>query len=198
MHIVKEIFKNDRNLKIIPIVLSLVVIALSCFNIYINYPIPRLDVGIFPYNAAESVTVSSYGFISSSNVTTPKEIVPQETTYTANANRHVLFYTLPYEVFNSGKGTAYNVRVTLTGEPSELFKVISTNVYVGEPLQSNLLKTTRNGYVMGLLGSGKGYVFEFNVEVHTNEQGNFVSGKFVLTVSSDNAGTLIRYFMVEV
>jgi len=178
----------DSKYKKIPIILSIIIIGLTCFNIMLNYPTPRLEVGEFPYDsylavASKGVIVSdqSNGTIQTANVTNEEF-------------QSYYMYNLTYQVYNSGKGSAYNVDINLKGEPTESHKVISTLVFVGEPIISNLLDTTINNYRIGLLGAGKSYTFLFSLKILTSK---FEEGKFILTVSSENAGTIIKEIHCE-
>jgi hypothetical protein len=170
---------SDKNYKLVTVVLSIIVITLASINICLNLPIPSVEVGMFPsdqtaYSNAVIVRVLENG---QSN-----ENIPQVSNETSGEPYSV--FNFSFQVYNSGKGSAYNVDVMAKEEPSENIRVISTYVFVGEPLESNLLDTVQDEYRIGLLGAGKSYVFLFVVEVLASYQ-----GKFVLTVKSDNSAT---------
>jgi len=172
----KQNSNRDRKYKIVTILLSIIVIGIGCVNLFLNYPTPRLEIGMFPYEATvySNVILDRVDDLSSG-------ILPDEPIIGYSV------YNFTYQIYNSGKGTAYGVNVSIKGEPLETYKVMSTCVFVDEPLESNLLKIVHDEYRIGLLGSGKSYVFLFLVQVPANGQ-----GKFVLTVSSENAGTQSR------
>jgi hypothetical protein len=168
--------------KIATIILTLIVISLSCLNVYLNTPYPKLEVGGFPSDSyllfSNTVTV---------HVENPNDTSPSNWTSPLESGPYNLF-NVTYQVYNCGKGSAYNVDVKGIMEPSNSCKVIATYVYVGEPLPSNLLKVVSDEYKIGLLGSGKSYVFKFEVRLS-----NFNStSKFILKITSDNAGTILR------
>jgi hypothetical protein len=94
-------------------------------------------------------------------------------------------YNFTFQIYNTGRGVARNVNIRIRGEPESNYTVNSTQVFVGEPLKSNLLDVGSQDYSIGLLGSGKSYSFMFIVRV----QGGSEAGKFVVKVTSDNAGT---------
>lgn len=169
---------RGRIYRLAPIVISLIVLIVSSINLYLNLPIPNLEVGMFPVKATVySPTIRVNWTTNSANQTVLNSTVVKAG-YTE--------YNFTYQVYNSGKGIAHNVNVSLTGEPFEDFEVISTSVFVGEPLRSNLLDVVHSQYQIGLLGAGKSYTFLFLVQVRAD---NFTQGGFILKVTSDNAGT---------
>jgi hypothetical protein len=170
---------NDRKYKLAPIILALIVIAIGSVNLYVNLPIPNLEVGMFPEKGIiYSNTVKVTAINSSAN--------QMVFNITAGNGAHS-DYNFTFQVYNSGKGIARNIEVSLTGEPTETFKVISTYVFVGEPLNSNLLDVVDNDYQIGLLGSGKSYCFLFSVQLAQTDDST--QGEFILKVTSENAGT---------
>lgn len=169
---------SDRKYKLIPIVLSIMVLIVSGITLYLNYPAPNLEIGMFPIKGTVFSNSIIVTWSNSSGQMVANVTYDNSTAYTE--------YNFTYQVYNSGKGVARNVNVSLSGEPSDTFKVLSTNVYVDEPLNSNLLDTVKNEYQIGLLGAGKSYTFLFSVSVPA---GKAEQGKFVLRVESDNAGT---------
>ena len=69
-------------------------------------------------------------------------------------------------------------------------QVESARIYIGEPLQSNLLSIGANSFVIGMLEAGKYYTLVFSVKV-TAPVGEKLGGKFVFEAKLDNAGTKI-------
>lgn len=138
---------------------------------------------MFPYNYLMYSNIVTVGVIGQSNETSP-QVSNESIGGTGEGGGSYNVYNFTFQVYNSGKGSAHDVDVMLKGEPIEEFRVISTYVFVDEPLQSNLLDTVQDEYRIGLLGMGKSYFFLFVTEVPANEQ-----GRFVLTVTSENAET---------
>jgi hypothetical protein len=187
----KQKKSSDRKYKVIPVVLSSIILAVSIINLYLNYPNPNLEVGMFPirgtvYSNTVTVTVNPANASGQSGQSLGTAHVGNETDTGNETNTGYSIYNFTYQVYNSGKGAAHDVKVSLVGNPAEAFSLLSTSVFVEEPLQSNLLDTVKNEYEIGLLGAGKSYTFLFSVKLLSDKA---VGGKLVLTVTSSNAGT---------
>jgi hypothetical protein len=169
---------KQRWYKRLPVILSLIAIAISGTILVWNIPMPYLEVGTFPYKIDHlSVHVGNIGSIETRNDSLPDTSLPSQNVSTPKLSTATVNVT--FQVMNSGKAPAHNVRITLRGEPAEGLKVVFGYVYVGEPLQSNLLDTIKDEYEIGLIGIGKSYTFTFVLEMSTR-------GKYVLTVTSDD------------
>jgi hypothetical protein len=96
---------------------------------------------------------------------------------------------ITFQVINSGRGPAHNARMTLRGEPAETLKIISGRVYVGEPVDSNLLGTIKDAYELGFIGIGKIYTFSFVLEASA-------TGKYVFAVTADDGMASCTVYIV--
>jgi len=152
------------------LIIALVVLIVSCINLAINYPLPHLEVGAFPQKGDAWSNTVILEPINGSNP--PRFIVKYD-----NNTQHE-DYNFTYQVYNSGKAMAKNVNVSITGEP-DAYKVNSIYVYVGAPLNSNLLDVAKNNYDIGILGTGQSYTFKFLVTI-SEPSGN---GNFTITVN---------------
>jgi hypothetical protein len=173
--------RNDKRYKVVPILISLVILLISFINLYLSYPVPNLEVGMFPEK----------GIVWSNSVIASPTTDPSGQPYyiiTYDNSTACSIFNFTFQVYNTGKGIARNVNVSIVGEPADTYTVISTYVFVSEPLESNLLDVVSNRYKIGLLGSGKSYSFLFVVRVAAESK----SGKFVIKVESENAGTQIH------
>jgi hypothetical protein len=179
--------KESRKYKLIPILISLIILLIACINLYLTLPTPNLEVGMFP---EKSVLYSNTVVV---NWTTNESNQTVFSSYVDNSTRHGE-YNFTFQIFNSGKGVARNVNVSIRGEPSDAYQVNATYIFVGEPLKSNLLDIVHDHYNIGLLGEGKSYTFLFSLRTYTEIA---EEGKFVLKVQSDNAGTQLHYIVFE-
>jgi hypothetical protein len=161
------------------IVISIIVLFVSCINLALNYPSPHLEVGAFPQKSDSWSNTIGMVPINGTN--------PTRYNVTNDMSTQHEDYNFTYQVYNSGKAMAKNVNVSITGEPSE-FKVNSTYVYAGAPLASNLLDVVKDKYDIGILGAGQSYTFKFLVQV-SEPSGN---GNFTITVDSENAGKQVN------
>ncbi|MGA2681854.1 MAG: hypothetical protein ABSF44_08655 [Candidatus Bathyarchaeia archaeon] len=95
--------------KITPIILSIVVICLSSYNVILNLPNPKLEVGEYPNEGYEMWSNTVRTVVVSPNETAPPEssLPPFE-----SAPPYDIF-NVTYQVLNSGKATANNVRLVL-------------------------------------------------------------------------------------
>jgi hypothetical protein len=175
---------DDGKYKKISIALSIIVILLSAINVYLNVqynnPTPKLEIAMYDQKTAWITEISQEDMIPLSNGTLFANM---------SAAKSSTLMNFSCQVYNSGKSAAYGVNVSIAGEPTESSKIISTYVFVGEPLKSNLLDIVGDKYVIGLLPAGKSYVFLFCVQFLKDE----AEGKFILTVESENANAVSSY-----
>lgn len=183
------ISKINENHKIVTVVLSLVIIVLGIANIWLNIQFnrqsPNLEVGRFPFGTAHVWEFTREDVI---------EI--NETVHRVNmsAVEEYVVSNFTFMIYNSGKGSAYGVNAKLVGEPADICKVISASVYVGEPIQSNFLRTVDNEYRIGLLGAVKAYTITFYVEYRWEIE---ETQRFTLTVTSENARTVFYHIYIQ-
>ncbi len=171
--------------------LQVATVVFAILTFLSNQPTPRLDVGSFPLRRAE------YHYPASGYVVYPTKedsVSINETVYQVNvsATKAYVVANFTFLIHNSGRGPAYDVNVRLDGDPPSMFSVVSSSIFVGEPLKSNLLDTAGREYYIGLLGAGKSYTIIYSVRCQLyTEQGGRVQGRLFLTVTSENAGTIV-------
>ena len=181
--------KINENHRIVTVALSLVIIVLGITNIVLNIHFnrqnPNLEVGRFPFG-----TACVWEF------TVEDVIQINETVHRVNMSdvEEYVVANFSFMIYNSGKGSAYGVNAKFVGEPADICKVISASVYVGEPIQSNFLRTVDNEYRIGLLGASKAYTITFYVEYRWEIE---ETQRFTLTVTSENARTVVYHIYVQ-
>jgi hypothetical protein len=183
--------KKKRNWAII---ISVIGILIASVALIINYASftnnnapPKIEIGQYqsePYlMVSNSVTVTVTAENQTTTTTTINKVV--------NGTQGYNLYNITYEVRNTGKQTAHNIIVTGWAEPSSNCSIISTYVYVGNPLPSNLLRTVDKSYSISLLGAGESYVFRFEMK-DNNLLGQSI---FHIDVTSDDAGSQSKQFV---
>lgn len=176
--------KSNMIYILIPIIISLIILSIGIINLYLNLT-PNLEVGTFPVKA---VSVSNTLVINIENLN-QTTFDPDEGTRLQHAD-----YNFTYQVYNSGGGVARDVSIKIEGIPSDKIEIHKTFVYVGEPLEVNLLDVIQDEYNIGLLGSDKSYTFKFMTSVTHQED---VDETFIIHVNSSNAGNHIQQIVFE-
>ncbi len=165
---------------LISISIALVALIVNFANFMNSTAPPKIEIGQYqsePYLlVSNSVTVT---IISENDTSTNTNIDKIDERQGYNV------YNLTYEIRNTGKQTAHNITVTGWVEPSNSCSIISTYVYIGSPLPSNLLRTVNKSYSISLLGAGESYVFRFEMK-DSNLSGQSI---FHIDVNSDDAGS---------
>ncbi len=159
-----------RRFNLILLLLLVMVVSFSIF--YFSLPEGRLDVSGFP-SAQNYASYTAVGPLY------------EEGSYALINNT--------YQVHNVGNINAKNVNVKFSvypADPSKSCKVISTSVYSGEPSSANLLVVVKDKgeYAIESLNVGEKIIFTFQV----NSTNLHSDTKYVLTVTSDNAGSFSR------
>lgn len=173
----KPWWQSPRNvLQIITITIALISAGMIyCFNL--QYP--SLEVGRFPMSSV-GIALPSHGYIGSS--------FPNQTTneFNISVKEGYAFANLTFQVANVGKGTVYDVDVTIRGNPSNECAVVEMVVYAGEPTETNFLKVAKyQSYFIGMLLPQRFYVFVCSVKWEIT---SLHEKSFVLSVTSSNAG----------
>jgi hypothetical protein len=175
--------------KAAPIVLALISIFLV---IYFNYPSPRIQIDFFQTGGSVTKSIGGYGMIVYNNES-------QVINYSVPANitqlngKDYYYYNWTFQAINSGKSAATGVNFTVTGEPSDRCRVLSTTVYVDEPIASNTLAVVQDHYFLGIMEIGKRYILDTRVVVE-NPNG---FEKFFIDVSSSNSPTARQTVLLE-
>ena len=176
---------RDRNYKKLTIFLTIVIISLSVYSIWLTYqfndPSPKLEIATYDYETAWMSVLSVEDMVIMENGTA----IPN-----MNEIQSYNLTNFTCQVYNSGKGAAYGVKVTLDTNPPEEFSLISTYVFVGTPIESNFLGVSQNEYLIGLLPPKESYVFFYSVKYPQNTA---EKGTIILTVDSDNANVVSHY-----
>lgn len=177
---------RDKIIKSIAFVVPLIILSIAIVNLHLALS-PNLEVGTFP---VERIVISNTLIIDLEGVDLNQTVFgPEDGIYQTHTN-----YNFTYQVYNSGGGVARDVSIKSRGSPSENIKIQKTYVYVGEPLDSNLLDVVEDEYDIGLLGSDKSYTFKFIVSIIFEES---VDELVIIDVDSSNAGNHMRHILFK-
>ena len=163
---------------LIGVLIASIALIINYANFANNTAPPKIEIGQYQSEPYLLVSNSVTATIVAENQTASIFRVVNET-------HGYNLYNITYEIRNTGKETAHNIVVSGWVEPSNNCSILSTFVYVGSPLPSNLLRTINKPYSVSLLGAGESYVFRFEMK------DNNLSGQsiFHIDVTSDDAGS---------
>jgi len=142
---------------------------------YYNQPLPNLEVEWYDYVP---------GWISEGRFVNGNYVI--EHSY-GIAN-------LTLMVYNSGKGTARNVTLSMLGEPPDLCQVIKADVFLGEPLQSNFYKSVGNEHRIRFFETGETVSIVFHLKYELNVER---LQTFILNVASENAREIVYVVQIQ-
>jgi len=160
------------------IILQILSIILISANLYLNWPYPKLEVGLYETTGIRW----TWEFI----ITPQMRQAPENLTINMSQAISYAEANMSFIIYNSGKGSAHGVRVKLSG--LNVCEIISGYVFSGEPVQANFLtkmKSPYSEYYRGLLGAGEAFSVIFCIKIYADDE-------LTLEVTSENAGKITK------